>query len=155
MMLDPDRLLGGEALGDALDRLREATQPRRIVVGWATVELDRAEAEVGGLLGAGPTTVADAPADRAFGAACRILRAADGREVVLLEPSTEGLLAAGLARHGEGNLVAYLVVDGGATELARSAGFTLASERDGPFGRQRLVLVEPRHGPFLVIVGLG
>jgi hypothetical protein len=130
------------------------------VVGWATVELDRAEVEVGGsaefgsALGRGPVTSSDVPPDRTLGAACRILRSAEGLEVVLLEPSTEGLLAAGLARHGEGSLVAYLLSDRGAVERARRGGFTVASERDGPFGRQRLVLAGQRDGPFLVLVGL-
>lgn len=155
MTLEQDCLLGGQALGGALERLRDVTQPQRTLVGWATVELERAEVEVGRALGSGPTTVTAAPPDRALGAACRILRDSDGREVVLLEPSTEGRLAAALARHGEGCLATYLVVGGGAVERARSAGFTLGSELDGPCGRQRLVRIGPRHGPFLILAGLG
>ena len=155
MTIELEHLLGGEALGGSLERLRDVTQPQRSLVGWATVELDRAEVEVARALGSGPTTVAVAPPDRALGAACRIVRVADGREVVLLEPSTEGRLAAALARHGEGSLATYLVVGGGAVERARSAGFTLGSECDGPCGRQRLVHSGPRQGPFLILAGLG
>jgi hypothetical protein len=154
-----ERLLGGDALGDALDRLRDAAHPRLIVPGWATVELGRAEVEVGLAVGGAPagpgTCVArDAPDERVLGARCRILRWSDGREVVLLEPSTEGPLAAALARYGEGSLVRYLLADGGATERARRAGFRLGSERPGPFGRERLVVAGPRWGPYLLLAGL-
>ena len=62
-----------------------------------------------------------------LGARCRLLHFSEGRDVVLLEPSTEGRLAAALARYGEGILALYLLVDAGAPERARRAGFTLSS----------------------------
>jgi len=152
---DPERLLGGDALGDTLARLWAAVEPRRAVGGWATVELDRAEIEVAGLLGdLGEPTVEEVPDERVLGASCRLLRFAGGREIILLEPSTEGRLAGALARHGEGELARYLLVDGGAPERARRAGFTLGSERPGPLGPERLVMEGPREGPFLLIAGL-
>jgi hypothetical protein len=153
-----DRLLGDGALRDTLERLRDATNPRLVVPGWATVELSRAEEEVGPALGAtgGPGTWVSrqAPDERALGARCRVLRGPDGREVVLLEPSTEGLLAAALARYGEGSLAHYLLVESGAPERARGAGFRLGSRHQGPFGPERLVVAGPRWGPFLLLAGL-
>lgn len=155
MNLDPERLLGGEALGDAVTRLRLAAAPRKVLGGWATVELDRAEVQVAAALSAlGPSRIERAPDDRVLGARCRLLRAGQEREVLLLEPSTEGRLAAALARHGEGSVALYLVVDAGAPERARRAGFRLTAEGRGPFGRERLAIVGPRDGPFLVLAGL-
>jgi hypothetical protein len=153
-LLDPDELLGHEALGDALSRLRKAVQPRRVVVGWATVELDRAEVEVAvNIAMPGGLRVEPADDERALGARCRLLRF-DARDVLLLEPSTEGRLAAALARHGEGSLALYLIADAGAAERARRAGFTLTSGVRGPFGSERLVIAGPRSGPFLILAGL-
>ncbi len=154
MTRDLRTLLGSEALGDAVARLVAAVEPQRIVTGWATVELDRAEAELAGLPGPSiDVVVTEVAPDLALGARCRILRSAD-TEIVLLEPSTEGRLAAALARHGEGSLVAYLLVNAAAPERARRAAFTLSNESTGPFGRQRLVRSGPRWGPFFMLAGL-
>jgi hypothetical protein len=148
-------LLGGEALGAAVSRLRTAVVPRKAVGGWATVELDRAEVEMTAVLSAlGRPRVEPAPDERVLGARCRLLRFGGGREVLLLEPSTEGRLAAALARHGEGSVALYFVVDAGAPGRARRAGFRLTAEGRGPFGRERLAIVGPRDGPFLVLAGL-
>jgi hypothetical protein len=152
---DREPLLGQEGLGDAPARLEPALAPRLVVDGWATVELDRAEEEVTAALAAlGPPEVSTVPDARVLGARCRLLRFGEERSVLLLEPSMEGRLAAGLARHGEGLLARYLLADSGATERARRAGFTLSSEGHGPFGPERLVIVGPRSGPFLVVAGL-
>lgn len=154
MIPELERLLGGDALGDAIPRLRRAVEPQRVVGGWATVELDRAELEVGTALAAlGVPRIEPADDERVLGARCRRLRFAAG-DVLLLEPATEGRLAAALARHGEGPLVLYLVADSGATERARRAGFTLTSAGEGPLGTERLVIAGPRDGPFLVLAGL-
>lgn len=156
---DPERLLGAEALGDSLERLRAAVEPRMAVGGWATVELDRAEIEVAMTLAERhdlrDPRVEAAPDERLLGARCRLLRYDGDRDMLLLEPSTEGRLAAALARHGEGSLALYLVVDAGATERARRAGFTVGSVGAGPLGPERLVVAGPRDGPFLVLAGLG
>lgn len=138
-----------------LFRLIDAVRPHRIVDGWATIELDRGERELVAVLAeswlAGPS-IEPAPDDDSLGARVRILRHPDGRTTLVLEPSTEGLLAAALARHGEGNVVRYLLADGDSPARARAAGFPLSTERAGPLGRQRLVLGGPRWGPFLVLV---
>lgn len=155
MTPDLERMLGGDALGDAPARLRAAVQPRRVVPGWGTVELDRAEIEVAAALSAAGGRVparAEAGDDEVLGSRCRALRAAGDLEVLLLEPSTEGLLAAALARHGEGTLALYLLVGADAPERARRAGFALSSPRGGPLGPERLVLGGPRWGPFLLVV---
>lgn len=155
MTTDPGPLLGGEALGDALARLRAAVEPRDAIGGWATVELDRAEAEVAAACSPrGDHRVEPADDERVLGARCRLLRFGDDRAIVLLEPSTEGRLAAALARYGEGSLALYLLVDAGAPERARRAGFTLGSRGRGPFGPERLVIAGPRDGPFLILAGL-
>lgn len=150
-----DPLLGEEGLGDAPVRLETAIAPRQVVDGWATVELDRAEEEVAAALaGLGAPEASTVPDARVLGARCRLLRFGEARSVLLLEPSMEGRLAAGLARHGEGLLVRYLLADGGAIERARRAGFTLSSAGHGPFGPERLVIAGPRSGPFLLVAGL-
>ncbi len=136
---------------DLLARLRQAVHVVEAVAGWATVELDRAEIEVAGV--DRPEIVA-APDESILGARCRLARFPDGRRVVLLEPSTEGLLAAALARHGEGTAALYLVADAGAAEQARRAGFHVSTERPGPLGPERLVRTGSRWGPFIVLVGL-
>lgn len=154
-MPDPEHLLGGEAVGDALARLWAAVLPRKAVDGWATVELDRAEVEVASALAELGTPRVETVADeRLLGARCRLLRYEGDRDVLLLEPSTEGRLGAALARYGEGRLVRYLLVDAGAPERARRAGFTLTSVGQGPFGPERLVFAGPRDGPFLILAGL-
>jgi hypothetical protein len=155
MTLDPEPLLGGEALGDELARLRRTVEPQRVVGGWATVELDRAEAEVRSALAAlGMARVEPADNEHVLGARCRLLRFEVG-DVLLLEPSTEGRLAAGLARYGEGRLATYLIADRLAVERARRAGFALTSPGRGPFGPERLVILGSRWGPFVVLAELG
>ncbi|HET7027533.1 MAG TPA: GNAT family N-acetyltransferase [Candidatus Limnocylindrales bacterium] len=122
--------------------------PGRVVIGWATVDVDRAAAAEGS---EGKRSVLALPDDPHLGA--RVFRPAhdvhDGR--VLLEPSTEGRLAASLARFGEGPAVAYV-----ATRLdqqaLRAAGVRLSTVGPGPFGPQALVLAGDRFGPHLVAV---
>lgn len=154
MTPDSEHLLGPDALGDAAERLRMAVVPLAAVLGWATVELDRAEIEVGGTLVAlGEPRIEAVPDDRVLGARCRLLRFGTGLEVLLLEPSTEGRLAAALARHGEGGLVLYLIVDSSGPARARRAGFTLSSEGQGPLGPERLVVARPTDRPLLILAG--
>ena len=151
---DARDLVGEAVLGDAPARLGAAVRPRAVILGWATVELDRAAEEVGGLVEAADRAVAEPlPDDRVLGARCRRLRFGE-TAVLLLEPSTEGRLAASLARRGEGFTVRYLLADRGAIDRARQAGFTLTSAGHGPFGIERLVVVGPRSGPFLILAGL-
>jgi hypothetical protein len=141
----PLQLLGAELLGDAVGRIR-AAWPRRPVVGWATVELDRAERELES------AAAVDLPDDPLLGAACRRITRPDGTELVLLEPRTEGPLAGALARHGEGPLALYLVAGAGTPDDAGTAGYPLSAPAAGPLGPERRVLLGPRDGPFLLLV---
>ena len=154
MTVDREDILGADGLGDALGRLRAAVRPSREVRGWATVELDRAEVEVPATLArSGRVVATPAEPDDLLGASCRWLRFA-GNEVLLLEPSREGPLAASLARLGEGIVAVYLVVHDDAVEATRGAGFGLSTEGRGPLGRERLVLTGQRWGPHLLLAGL-
>jgi hypothetical protein len=105
-------------------------------VGWATVELERAEREFGGGFG-------DAAKDEILGATCRI-RA----NLVLLEPKTEGPLAATLARHGEGPVAVWFEGDGSPGVIHELRSIQAA----GPFGPERLVAGSPRFGPHVFLV---
>ena len=79
--------------------------PRLVAIGWATVDLERTVAELG-TLDARPTDH-----DDLLGA--RALRMDAGPvTLLLLEPSTEGRLAAALARRGEGMVALYVAADG-------------------------------------------
>jgi hypothetical protein len=153
MMRDPEELLGREALGDTLERLWAATRPRKAVGGWATVELDRAEREVGeALRNLGPWTAEARPDEPLLGATCRLMRFRGDRDLLLLEPSTEGRLAASLARHGEGSVALWLHADADAVDRARAAGFILSRGARGPLGTERLVVGGPAWGPHLLVV---
>jgi hypothetical protein len=127
------------------------------IPGWATVELDRAEHEQ--VLDRGWPPAAPAPDDLPLGATARIARSPDGEAtLVLLEPFTEGRLAASLARHGEAILVDYLVVAGSLDEairVAREDGLTLSALSSGPFGPERLVAGSPPWGPHLILAERG
>lgn len=118
-----------------------------IAVGWATVELDRAARDVGKALG---TTFVDVDGSIHLGCACRrSSTAVDGVRIVLLEPTTEGRLAATLARHGEGWAVVWFARDdhGDMLGVAR-----WSAARDGPFGSERLALGGPLAGPHRLLV---
>lgn len=111
--------------------------------GWATVELDRAAGELAGLLESG-ATFADAPRSVLLGARCRVglARADEGgaRWIVLLEPDTEGRVAAFLARAGEGWAADWAAAD--PDDRGRARGFA------GPLGVERLAEQTPQAGPF-------
>jgi len=123
-------------------------------VGWATVDLDRAAADLAGLLAAG-TVFGPAPDSELLGARCRVAPLAAeapgplrpptaARFVVLLEPTTEGRLAATLARHGEGWCATW-ATDAPGRPAATSGSRSVV--RDGPFGRERLAIDGPVSGP--------
>jgi hypothetical protein len=143
---EADRLIaelrGGGARGDPGDGSRLQVEG----IGWATVELDRAAGELAGGLGLPDGTSFEAAAsDRLLGAFARRVRVDAGPWIVLLEPSTEGRLAAFLVRHDEGVAVVYLRAsrarprDGPPTPVP------------GPLGPQRL-LAGDRSGPWLIVV---
>jgi hypothetical protein len=126
-------------------------------LGWATVELDRAADELGMWLGEAPDQDAPDAADPLLGARARLRLAGGlpGDTVLLLEPSTEGRLAASLVRDGEGPAALYLRPAVGLRAWAvdaRARGVTLSARRVGPLGGSLLVVGGPVAGPHLVIV---
>lgn len=127
-----------------------------LALGWATVELDRATAALGAIVGPGvsPAPLADDPH---LGARCRLIAPwGRGRAVILLEPVTEGRLAASLARFGEGPAAIYLSLGpgvlAGAVEWIRGSGGVVSRPEDGPLGRSALVLGGRAWGPHAVLV---
>ena len=141
------------AADERLERARAAVGPRAEVEGWATVDLERAQSA---LCNGGPAAE-PVPDDELLGARCRLLRrgpdAAD--QLVLLEPATEGRLAASLARHGEGRAVTYLLAGSDAAARLRAAGLLVSAEAGGPLGPSRLVLGGERWGPHVIVVSGG
>jgi hypothetical protein len=131
-------------LADAAARLARVTGADElglplIAVGWATVDLERAAAE---LAEHGPFEPA---ADEAIlGARCVLGRPAAVR-LAILEPNTEGRLAATLARHDEGP--ASLWVAGSPPH-----GLRFSTPAVGPFGQELLVLGAPLGGRHLLVV---
>lgn len=106
---------------------------RLIGRGWATVELERAAGELADLLRPG-MSFEEAPRSALLGARCLRGRARpDGDPaadwIVLLEPDTEGRLAAFLARSGEG---------WAATWSGPPAGWAERPGTSGPLGEERL-----------------
>lgn len=116
-------------------------------IGWATVDLDRAAADLAPLLRVGAAFV-DAEDCLLLGARCRVGPAAPGPGtapfIVLLEPSTEGRLAATLARNGEGWCATWM--------LERDDADVASASRAGPFGPERLVVGDPASGPHRLLV---
>ena len=116
--------------------------------GWATVDIDRAVRELTGLL---RTDAAFAPAPRSavLGARCVRGRSADAPSwIVLLEPDTEGRIAAFLARQGEGWAATWLAADG-PTDSADPLWAPTPSEGSlGPLGHETLERYGPRWGPY-------
>lgn len=113
-----------------------------VALGLATVDAERAMADAGD----GPWEVL--PRDSLLGATVRRrplrVGAANAPEVLLLEPDTEGRLAASLARFGEGLAVVYV----------RPARAPIRGEwrsGAGPLGRSHL-LPGPSWGPFVVVL---
>lgn len=134
----------------ALERIEAALAEARgtvLAVGWATVESDRAAGELSAALALPSDPFEPADDSIVLGARCRIGRGvlAGGRSLVLLEPSTEGRLAATLARLGEGPAAVWLDT---ATLDAH-----VSAPRPGPLGPERLVLGGPIHGPHWLLVG--
>ena len=121
---------------------------RPSALGWATVELDRAASELARDLGFSVGAFRDAVGSEALGARCRVAAGAlpDGGSLVILEPETEGRLAATLARFGEGPAVVWYTTDEAVTIEAATA-------RAGPLGLERLVSGDPVHGPHRFLIG--
>jgi hypothetical protein len=135
---------------------------RLLALGWATVELERAASSW-------PDVRWEAaPRDSLVGARSLVARArlradapparpapADVVTIVLLEPDTEGRLAASLARHGEGPAVLYVRVprDTNAGLPARLARLGMrARAGPGPFGPEWAIHGPHASSPTLVVV---
>lgn len=109
--------------------------PGLLAVGWATIDLERT---LEGLV-----VTADGPSvdEPLLGArACRVDAA--GIPVVVLEPATEGRLAAALARRGEGICALYVAAAG---PPPSGAGRMTALGLPG-----RLVAADQPWGPFVI-----
>ena len=158
MIPEPDEV--GPSLRAAMARMAGPDPSLTpIVLGWATVDLDRAEhAFRAALLG---FTVAseDMPDDALLGACCRLIRTAvpGVATALLLEPFTEGRLAATLARHGEGPAAVWLREDpawdppGSAAEASAPMG-RRSSPAQGPFGTEVLLRDGARSGPYRILI---
>ena len=129
-------------------------------IGWATVELERAAEEMDAAFHrAGMPKPSWTPAERdeLLGAAAWASREwwptwgdEEPPAIVLLEPDTEGRLAAALARSGEGVATIYLATgDLGAPPVDRARVGTAGA---GPLGSGRLVLARPTWGPHVVVL---
>jgi hypothetical protein len=152
-------------------RAAEATP---IAIGWATVELDRAVAELAAALDLQPAAFDPAPRSAVLGCACLVVRGvlSGGTSLAVLEPDTEGRLAGSLARLGEGPAAVWLQPASAAGEdtetpqrdgvadaapgrvdaVLRAAGFAVAAERSGPFGLERLIADGAIQGPYRLLV---
>ena len=122
-------------------------EPQVLAVIWATVDFDRVLA--------GIELASEAlPDDALLGACVRLVRPLEGQPIALLEPTTEGPIAATLARFGEGPAGQYLeATDGLPSLVARAAAAGIAIKRadEGPFGPSVLVLGGPPTGPHIVL----
>lgn len=152
-----DRGGGARLRRPALAHAAPGDGVRLVGIGWATVDVARSASELGA------RRLDPRPPDEALGA--HAARATDfapdenpeedrswlsnGPELVLLEPSTEGRIAASLARFGEGPAALYI-----ASPAARAGAATgrPSAPTAGPFGRQHLVVGGPVDGPHLVLV---
>jgi hypothetical protein len=116
---------------------------------WRTVDVERTVATLG--LAAEPLAN-----DELLGAQGVLVRPADGPPVAILEPATEGRLAATLARAGEGDGGFYAAPPEG-LDAVRAMGVPLGPEATGPFGRSALlrpgpVVPGPGTMPFVILV---
>jgi hypothetical protein len=127
--------------------------PDRLAAIHGTVDLERALGE----RGRPPADALRAIGDELLGARVVLIEAPSGR-IALAEPTTEGRLAAALARHGEGLVGDYLGLpwlgDADAIrEHAGAAGVAVSRPADGPFGRGVAVLGGRIGDPIVVLVG--
>jgi hypothetical protein len=135
-----------------LDDLRElalAVAPQLaghpiVALGWATVDIDAVRRRIEADAGFGAFEAA--PRDDHLGARSVVHRPGEpsGEPIeVLLEPDTEGRLAASLARHGEGFAAIWFGPHPESRER-QPAGFGRLA--DGPLGPCRLLLGGPPWG---------
>lgn len=116
-------------------------EPSPIARIWATVDAERTIRD--GALAAVP--LAD---DRLLGASVHLVELPGEVPVAILEPNTEGRIAAALARHGEGPAGAYVAWSGSLVEV----GEPITRSETGPFGPSAIAAAFPASGPFTVLV---
>jgi hypothetical protein len=137
---------------------------------WATVDLERALRE----RGRSPDDATAALVDPLLGARVVVIEGddhsrgdaagdepggddPDGAAIALAEPTSEGRLAASLARNGEGPAGRYLALAAGDTieayrQRAHAAGVAISRVEPGPFGRSVLLLGRHVAGPHVIVV---
>lgn len=130
-------------------------------VGWATVELERAAEELAGAFtraGMPEPAWTPGPRDELLGASAWVSREwwpaggpDDPPAVVLLEPDTEGRLAATLAKFGEGVGAVYVAARPG-DPPGRVDPVRLGRSSPGPLGSGRIVLARPAWGPHVIVL---
>lgn len=130
---------------------------RVVAVGWATVDLDRAWIELAARTPAAPAVHA-VLRDELLGARGRTLgTSAGGIRSILLEPATEGRLAASLAHRGEGPAVLYVAPTVGelsaAVDRLIHGGSRLRAGRTA-LGPGAVVLGVPAAGPQVILVAV-
>jgi hypothetical protein len=111
-----------------------------VAIGWATVDHERAMAELDAAVGADAEPWLALPRDAAMGASARVRSLGEGAPtLVVLEPDTEGGLAASLVRFGEGVAVVYL-------DAASGAAAAIQGRRvpGGPAWGPHVVVLEDR-----------
>ena len=116
--------------------------------GWGTVDLERTVAERSLRVAEGT------PDEPLLGARARLVLSPEW-PVVLLEPTTEGRLAASLARFGEGALALYVRAGADGFERLRERGseegIDLSRMESGALGRTVLVTGSSPWGPHLLV----
>ena len=125
----------------------------RIAEIHGTVDLERALAALGRPNGDATAAVAEP----LIGARVVLIEQTVGPILALAEPTTEGRLAASLARHGEGPIGDYVALPDvgtldGVRDVAREAGIALSAVARGPFGPGVLVLGGPIWGRQVIVV---
>jgi hypothetical protein len=127
-----------EAIAGGASRTDTSLRGARVTaILWATVELERAERELGVALSE-PLRSEPAARDPDLGATVRSSRPfgpLPEPSLLLVEPDTEGRLAALLARHGEGVLAVDVAVDGRIRRLEVTSGRG-GRPRQAPSGRR-------------------
>ena len=127
----------------------QGTNRRILAIIWATVDRDRLLAE------SGWTGTVSLPDDALLGASVAVARPSTGEVLAVVEPATEGRLAATLARHGEGPAGEYVEAPiplDAIGPAATAAGLVVGRPAAGPFGRSVIVVSGPVTGPHLILV---
>ena len=130
--------------------------PRVVAEILATVELERALEVLGVPAAEIAGARASATLDPLLGARVVVLppRGHGEPSIALVEPSTEGRVAATLARRGEGPIGRYVAAPTTLDDVrvrAAAAAVPVSRPADGPFGPEVLVLDGPVTGPHLIV----